>query len=148
MDWKAWCAAVHGVAKSQTRLSDWAEWQPTPVFLPGESQAPRGARWVAVCGSHRVGRDWSSSYSSLPHIEIPLKWRVIWYIQISLIKGSLLLCFQSFSCVCCFSEIISSRSSLCQKAIWGWHILLPFSPFFQVFAQVSLPQWGLPCPPV
>ena len=39
-------AAVHGVAKSQTRLSDFTftfmhwrrKWQPIPVFLPGESQ--------------------------------------------------------------------------------------------------------------
>ena len=36
--------AVHGVAKSQTRLSDFTlmhwrrKWQPNPVFLPGESQ--------------------------------------------------------------------------------------------------------------
>ena len=48
MDRGAWQAAVHGVAKSQTRLSDFLslftfmhwrrKWQPTPVFLPGESQ--------------------------------------------------------------------------------------------------------------
>ena len=48
MDGGAWWAAVHGVVKSRTRLSDFIftfhfhalekEMQPTPVFLPGESQ--------------------------------------------------------------------------------------------------------------
>ena len=28
MDWEAWHAAVHGVAKSRTRLSDWTELNP------------------------------------------------------------------------------------------------------------------------
>ena len=34
------------------------KWQPTPVFLPGESQR-WGAWWAAIYGSHRVGHDWS-----------------------------------------------------------------------------------------
>ena len=44
MDGGAWYAAVHGVARSRTRLSDFTfthwrrKWQLTPVFLPGESQ--------------------------------------------------------------------------------------------------------------
>ena len=48
MDGGAWWAAVHGVTKSQTGLSDFTftfhfhalekEMQPTPVFLPRESQ--------------------------------------------------------------------------------------------------------------
>ena len=45
MDGGAWWAAVDGVAKSRTRLSDFTftfmqwrrKWQPTPVCLPGES---------------------------------------------------------------------------------------------------------------
>ena len=35
MDRGGWWATVHGVTKSQTRLSDWTE--PTPISLPGES---------------------------------------------------------------------------------------------------------------
>ena len=48
MDGRAWKAAVHGVAKSRTRLSDFTltfhfhalekEMAINPVFLPGESQ--------------------------------------------------------------------------------------------------------------
>ena len=53
MDRGAWWAAVHGVAKSRTRLSDFPftfmhwrrKWQPTPVFSPGESQG-----WGSLVG--------------------------------------------------------------------------------------------------
>ena len=44
LDGGAWWAAIHGVAESQTRLSDFSfmswrrKWQPTPMFLPGKSQ--------------------------------------------------------------------------------------------------------------
>ena len=48
MDGGAWWAAVHGVARSQTRLNDFTftfhfhalrrKWKPIPVFLPGESE--------------------------------------------------------------------------------------------------------------
>ena len=51
MDGRAWQAAVRGLTKSQTRLSDFTfmhwrrQWQPTPVFLPGESQG-----WGSLVG--------------------------------------------------------------------------------------------------
>ena len=61
MDGGAWWAAVHGIAKSQTRLSNFTftfhfhalekEMQPTPVFLPGESQG-----WGSLVGCHLWGR--------------------------------------------------------------------------------------------
>ena len=70
MDRGAWWAAVHGVVKSRTRLSDFAftfhfhaleeEMQPTPVFLPGESPAQQGEpAGLPSMGSHRVRHNWS-----------------------------------------------------------------------------------------
>ena len=66
MDGGAWWAAVHGVTKSRTRLSNFTlifhfhalekKWQPTPVFLPGESQGREPGGLLSM-GSHRVGHD-------------------------------------------------------------------------------------------
>ena len=48
--------AVHGVAKSRARLSDFTfmhwrrKWQPTPVFLPGESQGQRSLMGCRLWG--------------------------------------------------------------------------------------------------
>ena len=78
----AWWAAVHGVAKSPAGLSDFTftfmrwrrKWQPSPVFLPGESQG-QGAWWAAIYGvtqSRTRVKRLSSSSSSV------LAWRIPW----------------------------------------------------------------------
>ena len=64
MDGEAWKAAVHGVAEGRTRLSDFTftfhflhwrrKWQPTPVFLPGESQG-RGSLVGCLLWGRTVG---------------------------------------------------------------------------------------------
>ena len=66
----------HDWATSLFTFMPWRrKWQPTPVFLPGESQGRGslvGCRLWGRTGSHRVGQDWSDlatvykcQYSSL-----------------------------------------------------------------------------------
>ena len=58
MDGGAWWATVHAVAKSRTRLNHFTftfmhwrrKWQPTLVFLPGESQGR-----LSLVGCHLWG---------------------------------------------------------------------------------------------
>ena len=72
MDREAWRAAVPGVTKSRTRLSDWTElnwnspwgrrrWHPTPVLLPGESHGQR-----SLVGCSPWGREESDATERLP----------------------------------------------------------------------------------
>ena len=94
MDREAWRAAVHGVAKSQTRLSHWTElnwtelkaflkgtfmalnayirekrrrqWHPTPVLLPGKSHG-----WRILEGCSPWGR-WGSDRTERLHFHFSL----------------------------------------------------------------------------
>ena len=104
MDREAWHAAIHGVTKSRTRLSDWSDlsvslgwriigfisslfdflelitpvwrrhWQPTAVLLPGKSHGQRSLVGYMSMGSQRVGHNWATSLSLFTSIH----WRRTW----------------------------------------------------------------------
>ena len=87
MDREAWRAAIHGVAKSRTRLSDWSDliwsdmdswrrqWHPTPVLLPGKSHGQRSLEGCSPWGSLRVGYNWAISLSLFTFMHWRRKWQ-------------------------------------------------------------------------
>ena len=62
MDREAWRAAIHGVGKSQTWLSDWSELNWTYAcssVLAWKTPWTEEPGGLPSMGSHRVGHDWS-----------------------------------------------------------------------------------------
>ena len=99
--WHDWAASL-----SLFTFMHWRrKWQPTPVFLPGESQG-RGS--LVGCGSmesHRVGHDWSDLAAAAVHI---LQFYIIFFRRLAFMflhnssrKYFLFPHCQSLSLCCC-----------------------------------------------
>ena len=68
-DREAWCAAVRGVSKSWTWLSEWTTvQQPTPIFLPGEFQWQRRLVHYSLRGCKELDTtEWLTVFSFSLH---------------------------------------------------------------------------------
>ena len=63
LDREAWRAAFHGIAKSQTRLSDWTDLNWTDVYVYANSWKGNGNPLQYSCLENRHGRRNLSGYS-------------------------------------------------------------------------------------
>ena len=87
MDREAWRAAIHGVTKSRTRLSDWTELNWTEWITAKKAMAPHSSTlawkipWteepggLTPMGLLRVGHNWETSLSLFTFIHWRRKWQ-------------------------------------------------------------------------
>ena len=71
MDREAWRAAVHGVTKCQTRLSDWTELNPSDLYvvmLPSRTLSPYFLERKPILKNHQPYASYSGTHSHRLHL--------------------------------------------------------------------------------
>ena len=120
------------------------KWQPTPTFLPGESQGWWSRLWGGLPSmrSHRVGHDWSDlavaavSFSDL----LPLVWQslgpstllqmasfLFFFLQLNNITSYIYVLYLLHPFLCPWTLGLLSCSGFCKQCcceLWGVCILL------------------------
>ena len=93
VDREAWCAVIHGVAKSRIRLSDWTDW------LTEERKKGR---------NEQKKKNWQKNRKQMT------KWWLKWWSQSSTMHACVLNCF---SCVLLFATLWTTAARLFARAV-------------------------------
>ena len=72
MDREAWRAAIHGVAKSWTRLSDWADWRSFPGGSQSKESTCNAGDPVSIPGLGRSSGGGHSTLLQYSYLENPM----------------------------------------------------------------------------
>ena len=81
------------------------KWQPTPVFLPGESQGRGSLVGCRLWGQHRVRHDWSDTAAAAAALEKTLK--CCFHLKlIDFLCFGFLCKFIECSCVCVYKILL------------------------------------------
>ena len=114
MDREAWRAAIHGVKKSRTRLSNWTE--PSPWDLPNPGIEPKSPAWQADFFIIWATRE--------APVSLPL-WKVLYVIVGVVHCGMTTNSITSYSFWSDLIQLLRVRKPGAILAVWFWLRVLP-----------------------